>query len=144
MTLHVFPFTQHPMIPAPPPIQYAKPYIPLESLFSIRNNNSQRLNDRNYTYYLGVPKSPGSRVYILLHIILCSQKYSDCLKGGEEWISLTGFSPIMGWSRNIPWGWLPIFYHTEPYRGWLASNDTSIPIVSCINKQMKGGWLLLY
>ena len=37
-------------------------------------------------------------------------------------------------------GWLPILYHTEPL-GWLASNDRLIPIVSCINKQVKGGRL---
>ena len=35
-------------------------------------------------------------------------------------------------------GWLPILYHTEPL-GWLASNDQLIPIISCINKQVKGG-----
>ena len=39
-------------------------------------------------------------------------------------------------------GWLPVLYYIKTWgAGWLASNDRPIPIVSCTNKQVKGGWL---
>ena len=58
------------------------------------------------------------------------------LKGGVL-ISLVNWTLIAGTDFEIfhrGWlsRWLPILYHNEPW-GWLASNDTPIPIIH-INK----------